>query len=100
MVTPGSYAVDYVTGRIDFTPVSSVPIYGQSGYRWLRTEFIISGQATVNGASKLIEKGLTYGGGLEFALGQNFSIHAEYDRTNYSKDFKSSKIALGAAIRF
>ena len=105
LVAPGRYAVDPglgydATGRIGFTPTSSVLVYGRGGYRWLRTQRIISGQATGNGTSKLTEKGWTYGGGAEFALGQNFSIRAEYDRTSYSKDFKSSKIAVGAAIRF
>ena len=105
LVTPGRYAVDPgfgydVTGRIGFTPTPSLLIYGRGGYRWLRTERIISGQVTGNGTSKLTEKGLTYGGGLEVAFGQKFSIRAEYDRTNYSKDFKSSKIAVGAALRF
>ena len=105
LVTPGRYAVDPgfgydVTGRIGFTPTPSLLIYGRGGYRWLRTERIISGQLTGNGTSRLTEKGLTYGGGLEFALGQKFSIRAEYDRTNFSKDFKSSKIAVGAALRF
>jgi outer membrane immunogenic protein len=89
-----------VTARAGFTPTPNILIYGRGGYRWLRTEQSITGQVTGNRSFKRTEKGLTYGGGLEFAVSENLSLRGEFNRTKYSKDLRQNKISLGASIRF
>jgi outer membrane immunogenic protein len=101
----GTYKVDPgltydATARLGFTPTSNVMIYGRGGYRWLKTDQSIAGQATGNRNFKLTEKGFTYGGGLEVAVTNGLSLRAEFDRTEYSKNFKQNKISVGASIRF
>ena len=89
-----------LTARAGFTPTSNILIYGRGGYRWLRTKQDIVGQVAGNRSFKLTEKGFTYGGGLEVAVTPNVSLRSEFDRTNYSKNFKQNKVAVGASIRF
>ena len=89
-----------ITARAGFAPTPNILIYGRGGYRWLRTEQSITSQATGNRTFKRTEKGLTYGGGLEFAVSENLSLRGEFNRTKYSKDLRQNKISLGASIRF
>jgi outer membrane immunogenic protein len=89
-----------LTARAGFTPTSNILVYGRGGYRWLRTEQNIVGQATGNRSFKLTEKGFTYGGGLEVAVTPNFALNAAFDRTEYSKALKQNKVSVGAKIRF
>lgn len=105
LVTPGRYRVNPgltydATARLGISPANGLAIYGRAGYRWLRTEQSISGQATGNFSRKVTEKGLTYGGGIEFAVSENFSLRGEFNRTKFSKDLRQSKISLGASMRF
>jgi outer membrane immunogenic protein len=105
LINPGRYKVDPglsydATARLGISPVNGLALYGRAGYRWMRTEQAVSGQATSNFARKVTEKGFTYGGGIEFAATENFSLRAEYHRTKYSDDLRQSKISLGASIRF
>jgi outer membrane immunogenic protein len=89
-----------ITARAGFAPTPNVLFYGRGGYRWLRTEQSITGQVTGNRSFKRIEKGITYGGGLEFAVSENLSLRGEFNRTKFSKDLRQNKISLGASIRF
>lgn len=101
----GRYRVDPgfnfdATARIGIVPSGEIALYGRAGYRWLRTEQEISGQAAGNGTRRETERGFTYGGGAEFAVSENFAIRAEYNRTKFSEDLRQSGISLGASIRF
>lgn len=101
----GRYRVDPgitydVTARAGLVVGDGFALYGRAGYRWLRTEQTITGQAANNSRRKVTEGGVTYGAGLEYALSDNFSLRAEYNRTRYSKDLRQSQIALGASLRF
>lgn len=101
----GRYKIDPglsydATARLGISPTNGIAIYGRAGYRWLKTEQSVSGQATGNFARDVTEKGFTYGGGIEFAATDNFSLRAEYNRTKYSDDLRQSKISLGASLRF
>lgn len=97
-VNPG---VTYdLTGRAGIAPIDKLLIYGRGGYRWLKTRQSITGQSTGNTSFKLTEKGFTFGMGVEAALTRNISLRAEFDRTNYSKNFSQNKAAFGAVIRF
>ena len=97
-VNPG---VTYdLTGRAGIAPIDKLLIYGRGGYRWLKTRQDITGQALGNTSFKLTEKGFTYGAGVEAALTKNIALRAEFDRTNYSKNFSQNKAAIGAVIRF
>lgn len=105
LVAPGRYRVDPgltydASARIGIVPTNGIALYGRAGYRWLKTEVSVTGQPTGNFSRKQTEKGLTYGGGVEFAASQNFSIRAEYGRTKFSDTLRQSKISLGASIRF
>lgn len=105
LVTPGRYTVNPglsydASARLGISPVNGLAIYGRAGYRWLKTEQSITGQTTGNFTRKETEKGLTYGGGIEYAATENFSLRAEFNRTKYSNDLRQNKISLGASIRF
>jgi outer membrane immunogenic protein len=89
-----------VTARAGIAPGGGFAIYGRGGYRWLRTEQTISGQATGNSQRNVTERGFTYGGGVEYALSEGISLRAEYDQTRFSRDLRQSKIMVGASIRF
>jgi outer membrane immunogenic protein len=89
-----------VTGRVGIAPGGQFALYGRAGYRWLRTEQSVIGQTTGNFSRKVTEKGFTYGGGVEYAMSDNFSLRAEYNRTKFSPDLRQNKISVGAAIRF
>lgn len=88
------------TARLGFAPDDSFAVYGRAGYRWLKTEQSVTGQALDNFTRKVTEKGFTYGVGAEFAVSPNFSLRAEFNRTKFSKDLRQNKVSLGAAIRF
>jgi outer membrane immunogenic protein len=105
LVTPGRYKVDPglsydATARLGISPVNGLALYGRAGYRWLKTEQSVTGQTTGNFTRKETEKGLTYGGGIEFAATENISFRAEYNRTKFNDDLRQSKISLGASFRF
>ncbi|WP_109355851.1 outer membrane protein [Sphingorhabdus sp. EL138] len=91
------------TARIGFLPSPNFLIYGRGGYRWLKTKQIrgvTKAGKTVTTTGKVTEKGFTYGGGLEFAVSENFRIRGEFNRTNFSKDFKQNKFSVGATVSF
>jgi outer membrane immunogenic protein len=105
LLAGGRYRVDPgltydATGRIGVIPATGFMIYGRGGYRWLQTKRIIADQATGNGTTKVTEKGFTYGGGLEYAVTPNVGLRAEFNRTNYDRNFKQNKISVGATVRF
>jgi outer membrane immunogenic protein len=105
LVTPGRFKVDPglsydATARLGITPTNGLAVYGRAGYRWLRTEQSVTGQAANNFTRKVTEKGFTYGGGVEYAATDNLSFRVEYDRTKFSDNLRQSKISLGASIRF
>jgi outer membrane immunogenic protein len=105
LIAGGRYRVDPgitydATARIGFMPVENLMVYGRGGYRWLETKRVISGQATGNGTTKVTEKGFTYGGGLEYAVTPNIGLRAEFNRTNYDRNFKQNKVSVGANFRF
>lgn len=105
LVTPGRYKVDPglsydATARLGISPVNGLALYGRAGYRWLKTEQSLTGQTTGNFTRKETEKGFTYGGGIEYAATDNFSLRAEFNRTKYSDDLRQNKISVGASIRF
>ena len=105
LLAGGRYRVDPgltydATARIGFIPAEGFMVYGRGGYRWLKTKQVISGQATGNGTTKVTEKGFTYGGGLEYAVTPNIGLRAEFNRTNYDRNFKQNKISMGATFRF
>jgi outer membrane immunogenic protein len=101
----GRYKVDPgltydATARLGIAPGGGFALYGRAGYRWLRTEQSVTGQTLGNFSRKLTEKGFTYGGGAEYAVSPNFSLRAEFNHTNFSKDLRQNKISMGAAFRF
>jgi outer membrane immunogenic protein len=101
----GRYIVDPgltydATARLGIAPGGQFALYGRAGYRWLRTEQSVTGQTLGNFSRKVTEKGFTYGGGAEFAVSENFSLRAEFNRTNLSPDLRENAISMGAAIRF
>jgi outer membrane immunogenic protein len=105
LLAGGRYRVDPgltydATARIGFIPVENLMVYGRGGYRWLQTKQVISGQAAGNGTTKVTQKGFTYGGGLEYAVTPNIGLRAEFNRTNYDRNFKQNKISVGASLRF
>jgi outer membrane immunogenic protein len=105
LLAGGRYRVDPgitydATARIGFIPVDNLMVYGRGGYRWLETKRVISGQATGNGTTKVTEKGFTFGGGLEYAVTPNIGLRAEFNRTNYDRNFKQNKVSIGANFRF
>ncbi len=105
LLAGGRYRVDPgitydATARIGFIPVGNLMVYGRGGYRWLETKQVISGQATGNGTTKITEKGFTFGGGLEYAVTPNIGLRAEFNRTNYDRNFKQNKVSMGATFRF
>jgi outer membrane immunogenic protein len=101
----GRYRVDPgltydATARIGIAPGGKFAVYGRAGYRWLRTEQSVTGQTAGNFSRKVTEKGFTYGAGAEYAISDNFSLRAEFNRTKFSPDLRQNKISVGAAIRF
>ncbi|MFM9976983.1 MAG: outer membrane protein [Sphingomonadaceae bacterium] len=105
LLAGGRYRVDPgftydATARLGFAPAKGFMIYGRSGYRWLRTRRTVAGQATGNGVSRVTEKGFTYGGGVEAAITENFALRAEFNRTNFDRNFKQNKVSVGASLRF
>lgn len=105
LVAPGRYRVDPgltydVTARAGIAPTDAVLLYGRAGYRWLQTKRSISGQTTGNGTTKVTEKGFTYGGGLEVAVAPGFGLRAEFNRTNFDRNFKQNRVSVGALVRF
>lgn len=105
LVTPGRYKVNPglsydATARLGISPVNGMALYGRAGYRWLKTEQSVTGQTVGNFSRKETEKGLTYGGGIEYAATDNVSLRAEFNRTKYSDDLRQNKISVGASIRF
>lgn len=105
LLAGGRYRVDPgltydVTARIGFMPAKGFMVYGRGGYRWLRTQQVISGQVTGNGITKVTEKGFTYGGGIEYAVTSNIGLRAEFNRTDYDRNFKQNKVSVGASFRF
>ncbi|OAN98189.1 hypothetical protein A8B75_19890 [Sphingomonadales bacterium EhC05] len=104
-VQPGRYKVNPgltydATARLGFSPVNGLAVYGRGGYRWLRTEESVAGQTSDNISRKQTEKGFTYGGGVELALSEKFSLRAEFNRTKFNKNLRQNKVSLGASIRF
>ncbi|NJS13312.1 MAG: porin family protein [Sphingopyxis sp.] len=89
-----------VTARAGLALGGRVALYGRGGYRWLRTEQSISGQAANNSQRTATERGFTYGGGIEFALTDNIALRGEYNQTRFSSDLRQSKVSVGATIRF
>ncbi len=105
LLAGGRYKVDPglsydATARLGIAPGGKFAIYGRAGYRWLRTQQSVTGQATGNFNRKETERGFTYGGGVEFAATESLSLRAEFNRTKFSDNLRQNKISLGAAIRF
>lgn len=105
LVAPGRYRVDPgltydITARAGIAPTDGVLIYARTGYRWLQTKRVITGQATGNGETKMTDGGLTYGGGLEVAVTPSVGLRAEFNRTNFDRTFKQNKVSVGALVRF
>ena len=101
----GRYRVDPgftydATARLGIAPGGGFALYGRAGYRWLRTQQSVTGQALGNFSRKVTEKGFTYGAGAEYAVSSTVSLRAEFNHTNFSRDLRQNKISLGAAIRF
>lgn len=101
----GRYRVDPsltydATARAGFIPTDGLAIYGRAGYRWLKTTRSITGQTSGNGDTEATEKGFTYGGGLEYAASPTIGLRAEFNRTNYDRNFTQNKISVGATLRF
>ncbi len=105
LLAGGRYRIDPgftydVTARAGVIPTEGLLLYGRAGYRWLETKRSITGQLTGNGDTKVTEKGFTYGGGVEYAVTPNVGIRAEFNRTNFDRDFKQNKVSIGASFRF
>jgi outer membrane immunogenic protein len=105
LLAGGRYRVDPgftydVTARAGVIPTAGLLLYGRVGYRWLKTKRSITSQLTGNGDTKVTEKGFTYGGGVEYALSQNVGLRAEFNRTNYDRNFTQNKVSVGASFRF
>ncbi|QTD57469.1 outer membrane protein [Parasphingorhabdus cellanae] len=91
------------TARIGFLPSPNFLVYGRGGYRWLQTKQSVGSMKDnkpVTTTTKVTEKGFTYGGGAEFAVSENFRLRAEFNRTNFSKNFKQNKFSVGATVSF
>lgn len=88
------------TARLGIAPTKGVALYGRAGYRWLKIEESVEGQATGNFSEKRTEKGFTYGGGIELAVSENFSVRGEFNRTKFNDDLRQNKFSLGASFRF
>lgn len=97
-VNPG-FTYD-ATARIGFVPTTGLLVYGRGGYRWLETKRTIVGQFIGNGDTKVTEKGFTYGSGLEYAVTPQVALRAEFNRTNFDRNFKQNKVSVGASFRF
>lgn len=105
LVQPGRYEIDPgltydATARLGFSPVNGLAVYGRGGYRWLRVKESVTDQIADNFSRKETEKGFTYGGGIEWALSENFSLRGEFNRTKFNKNLRQNKVSLGASIRF
>lgn len=105
LVAGGRFKVDPglsydATARLGIAPGGRFALYGRAGYRWLKTEQSVTGQATGNFNRKETERGFTYGGGVEFAATESLSLRAEFNRTKFSDNLRQNRISLGAAIRF
>lgn len=105
LVNPGRFKIDPgfsydATARVGVSPVDGLAIYGRGGYRWLKTEQSVTGQTAGNFSREETEKGFTYGGGIEYAATDAFSLRAEFNRTKYSDDLRQNKVSVGASLRF
>lgn len=103
--TTGRYSVDPGT-RYDMSARAGIAlggaalIYGRGGYEWLKTDRTVAPNGSAGVTTGRTERGFLYGGGVEVAVTRNFSLRAEYDRANLSRDLRQSRISLGASVRF
>lgn len=103
--TNGRYSVDPglsydISGRAGLAVVPNLLLYGRLGYRWQETDVIRA--PTVGAAVRIdrVEKGVTYGAGVEFALSRHFSLRTEYNRAPLSEDVRQNRFILGGTLRF
>ncbi len=89
-----------VRGRLGFAPTQRLLVYGTGGFAYAHIEqtagIIVPVTDYVNRVEQT-EVGWTLGGGIEYALGRNWSVKAEYLYLDFGK---SSMTALAADPNF
>jgi outer membrane immunogenic protein len=81
----------YVGGRIGTTIGNSALLYAKAGYTNARVETVV-GNANADG--------IRAGAGLEYALGQNLFVKAEYRYSNYEAGVERNQVVGGFGFRF
>ncbi|NLH81412.1 MAG: porin family protein [Phyllobacteriaceae bacterium] len=95
-----------LTARVGVTPMDLLLVYGKGGVAFanLKTSFIDPdpiGTTLVSGTSRTTFKaGWTVGGGLEYALADNWVARVEYDHYDFGKQSHTATSAGGGSFGF
>jgi outer membrane immunogenic protein len=92
----------YVGGRIGAVLGSNALLYARAGYANARVE--LDYDHPTNNALDLVSSedldGVRVGGGLEYAIGSNSFVKAEYRYSNYEQGFERHQAVAGFGFRF
>ncbi|MBY0392711.1 MAG: outer membrane beta-barrel protein [Novosphingobium sp.] len=89
-----------LSGRAGVLVVPGAVVYGRVGYAWLRTRQTGTTGTTELFSVKRTNAGMTYGGGVEVAVGGPVSVRAEYTHARYTANLKQDRLSVGASLRF
>ena len=93
----------YAGGRIGYALSPNVLLYGKAGYTNARLSLDYddgTAATTLDFHQRQNLDGFRVGGGLEFALGPNSFVKAEYRYSNYEQGFDRHQVVGGFGFRF
>lgn len=91
-----------LSARAGVTVAPRVLAFGRAGYTLERQRIsgLVDAQNTPVASDKVTTDGVSYGGGLEYAFAENFSVRAEYRRTELDGAQHGDRVLVGLTGRF
>lgn len=86
--------------RVGVKPSSGLLLYGKAGWAMQRVRATLAQPVGTAITGRDTEHGFLWGGGAQFALSQNVSLKAEYDRVRFNDYYARSRVMGGLSFNF